>query len=385
MKFVFFQNVLNHHAAPVADELYRILGNDFFFVELLGSTNTIDKKGVDADFSNRPYLIQAWRSEDYKKKSLELALSCDVACFGGFVAIDYQIERLKRNLFSYEISERWLKRGLINLLSPQQLKYIYHYYSDNWSHKKLFKLCASAYAAKDHYLLGMFRDKCYKWGYFIDSSKEQINCVNQNRDFDNTKRPLKILWCARFLKWKHPEFAINLAVKLKNDGCPFVLDMYGDGELFAFIDTLRNQKLVDDVVCLKGAVSNEIINKAMREHDIFLFTSDKNEGWGVVLNEAMKNGCVPIASIEAGSTPYLIKDGMNGYIFSQGDIAAVVKYVHQLYDHPSKRILMSTEAQRHISDVWSPEIAASHLLQLTNNLLADKETQFMEGPCSKAI
>ena len=53
----------------------------------------------------------------------------------------------------------------------------------------------------------------------------------------------------------------------------------------------------------------------MKKHHIYCLTSDKNEGWGAVLNEAMSSGCCPVSSIEAGATPYLVKDGVNGFSF----------------------------------------------------------------------
>jgi glycosyltransferase involved in cell wall biosynthesis len=58
--------------------------------------------------------------------------------------------------------------------------------------------------------------------------------------------------------------------------------------------------------------------EAVRDHmeaaDIFLFTSDFNEGWGAVLNESMNSACAVVASHAIGSVPFLLKDGENGFI-----------------------------------------------------------------------
>lgn len=46
-----------------------------------------------------------------------------------------------------------------------------------------------------------------------------------------------------------------------------------------------------------------------------LTTSDRFEGWGAVANESLANGCVLVASDAIGSSPYLISDGVNGFMF----------------------------------------------------------------------
>lgn len=70
----------------------------------------------------------------------------------------------------------------------------------------------------------------------------------------------------------------------------------------------------------------------MREHDIFTFTSNKREGWGAVLNEAMSCGCACVVSDLIGAAPYLIKAGINGYTFKTGDVCSFVSCVQKLID-----------------------------------------------------
>ena len=217
MKISFFINRLNHHQAPVADALFSIIGSSFSFVETITPTMSSDK-GSKEDFSSRPFLIQAWKNEDLRKKALSLALESDVAVFGAD-SLFYEIERSRNtNKLSFEISERWLKRGMINLCSPKLLKSQWYYHTVFYK-KPLYKLCASAYAANDHYLMQSFVDKCYKWGYFtrhVDIFDDAIS--------SNTSR---LLWCGRFLDWKHPELPIKLAERLKEQKKNFVLDMIG--------------------------------------------------------------------------------------------------------------------------------------------------------------
>ncbi len=45
-----------------------------------------------------------------------------------------------------------------------------------------------------------------------------------------------------------------------------------------------------------GAMSPDKVRAYMERADVFLFTSDFNEGWGAVLNESMNSGCAVVAS-----------------------------------------------------------------------------------------
>ena len=59
MVLVIYSLVLNHHQIGVADELYKLLGGDFFFVE---TAECHDLKGGAIDYSERSYLIKAWKN-----------------------------------------------------------------------------------------------------------------------------------------------------------------------------------------------------------------------------------------------------------------------------------------------------------------------------------
>ena len=67
-------------------------------------------------------MLQAWRSEEAYSEAMNLARTAECCVFSGVQALPFQKERMKLGLFSFDMSERWLKRGLINLFSPAILK-----------------------------------------------------------------------------------------------------------------------------------------------------------------------------------------------------------------------------------------------------------------------
>ena len=222
MKITFFVNRLNHHQANVADEMFRLIGDSFRFVEIC-APNDQSQKGSNVDYSTRAYLVKAWENSKSRHEAMSLVLESDVAVFGA-ESFEYELYRMRNtDKLSFELSERWLKRGMIGLCSPRLIKSQWYYHT--LFHKKpLYKLCASAYAANDHYLMSSFVDKCYKWGYFT----KQVKVAG---DVFSPSIP-QILWCSRFLKLKHPELPIKLADRLKKKKKDFVLDMIGPGPVF---------------------------------------------------------------------------------------------------------------------------------------------------------
>lgn len=376
IQFAFFSNFLNHHQLLIADELFNRLQERFVFVSTLPAKEE-SLKGAK-DYSRiRKFCIRAFDSKENEDKALDLAKNADVCIFGAD-SLKYAKVRAKYSQgLTFEVAERWLKRGVLNLCSPRLLRWLFTYHflfpKKNW-----YKLCASSYTSQDDEKLLAYRNKHYKWGYFV--SPKQNNIIKHSED----NLPIRILWCSRFLKWKHPELVVCLAAKLKEVGYEFVIDMLGDGERKEEMCALADKLCVSDIVRFHGSVANDEVNRRMAESDLFLFTSDKNEGWGVVMNEAMNNECCVVASDAIGSTHFLIDDGETGMIFKSCNIESLYEKVKWLLDNPEERIRIAKNGYTSITEIWSPQNAAKNLLTLIDDLKNGKETPITVGPCSKA-
>lgn len=382
MTVTYFSNFLNHHQANVADELYEKQGTDYTFVELCPIYDWLLKGGY-SDLSSRPYVLQAWRSPENYRKAEDLALNADVALFGGPETLKLEVMRAKTGKLTFDVGERWLKRGLLNLASPRLLRYFWYYYTV-FSKENVYKLCSSAYACGDHYKLYSFKNRCYKWGYFTKVEDFPFE-TSANFDVSSEETEVHLMWCARFLRWKHPELPVRLARRLKDKGYKFVFDMYGSGVELENVKRLASELEVTDVLRFQGNLPNDKILEQMRQHEIFLFTSDKNEGWGAVLNESMSNGCAVVASDEIGSVPFLVEDGVNGLVFKSEDLDSLETKVMSLLDNADCRRTIAANAMRTMRTLWSPQNAADNLLRLIDDLQAGRDTSIAVGPCSKAL
>ena len=380
INIVYVSNFLNHHQKLVADILYSTEGIEYTFVETVPMYNWL-KKGGYTDYSQEPYVLKAWENIENKQKTIDLVLAADIAIFSCPESLQYQVIRAKTGKLTFDVSERWLKRGWLNLASPRLLKYLWYYFTV-FNHKRVYKLCSSAFACGDHYKLHSFKDKCYKWGYFTKVDRNLD--VEESLGVSRCETLHTLMWCARFLKWKHPELPIQMAARLKEKGYKFVLDMYGSGKELEKTRTLSKLLNVEDIVCFKGNMPNDEILKAMREHEIFLFTSDKNEGWGAVANESMSNGCAIVASDAIGSIPFLVNDGINGCIFESCKLDSLCEKVEWLLDNPNERKKIAINAYHTMRDIWSPQNAANNFLKLVEVLQSGNNTMLINGPCSKA-
>lgn len=373
MNIVFVSNAITPHQIPVCDELSKLENVSVKFIESIN----IDKNTLPIGWQTscrRDYVVSFDFLSRNREAIIEEIFAADVVIYGSG---DYSLlkRRLAADSLTFLYSERIYKKWKDLLKVPIHFLKFSQMYG---KYQNLYLLCASAFAAKDYGLLSLFRKKSYKWGYFTSVENEVANSTCRFTS------PLKMLWCSRFIDWKHPELAVKLAQRLKTAGYSFQLDMIGEGEMLNCMKTYVMVNGLGDCVNFLGTMPNKQVHEQMRKHDIFLFTSDKGEGWGAVANEAMSNGCVLIASDEIGSVPYLVVNQNNGVMFKSKDINSLYSVVKDIFDKPKMCMALSNNAIRTIKQVWSPKNAAESLVRLSNDLLNDKACSIQYGPCSKA-
>lgn len=380
MKLVFVTNYINHHQVYLADEFYKILGGNYVFVSTIEMYEFRKQLGYP-DFSDRPYIVNAYKSEDMKLKSLHLAYDADVVIIGS-APEDYVTERIKAGKLTFRYNERWFKTKPWYLSGPKAWLNFYKNHI-RFKNKPLYMLAASAYTANDVYAIGAYKNKVYKWGYFTTVPKN-LEVEASEQDVSTLEITPHIMWCSRFLKLKHPELPVMLAARLKKEGYRFALNMYGSGVELESTKALARDLDVEDIVSFRGNFPNQEILSAMRCHQIFLFTSDKNEGWGAVLNESMSNGCAVVASNRIGAAPFLIKDGENGLIFESENMDSLYSKVKSLLDDEELRKSISRNAYKTMYEMWNPKNAAQRFMELVKKIQVGSDTPFVDGPCSKA-
>ena len=381
MKLVFITNYIHHHQIPLADEFYRLLGDDYKYIATDALPDWLIKGGYDPSIS-RPYVIRAYENELKRQDAKQLVNDADVVIVGS-APEEYVEKRIEAGELTFRYSERWFKKKPWFLSGPHAWFNLWHDHI-RYRNKPLYMLAASAYTCRDVNAVGAYKNKVFKWGYFTKVEDFPLE-ASANFCASSEETEVHIMWCARFLRWKHPELPILLAKRLKGNGYKFVLDMYGSGTELEATKRLASELGVLDVVHFLGNLPNDEILKQMRRHEIFLFTSDKNEGWGAVLNESMSNGCAVVASNMIGAVPFIVEDGVNGLIFQSESIASLESKVESLLTNQKFRQRLAENAVVTMRTLWSPNNAAQQFLQLVQAINNhDISSVAKNGPCSQA-
>ena len=378
MKITFYTNFINHHQVHVADEMYRMLGDDYKFVVTMAVPQNVLKSGYP-DYSDRPYLVKAYLGKNEEYDALKLSETSDIVIVGS-APKKYFIDRLKQNKIVFAYSERWFKHFRIGYLNPKTWLYFFNTYT-KYRNKQYYMLCASAFTARDCSKIGAFPDKTFKWGYFTKTPSFDLKAYIDKK---KAAARIDILWCARFIKVKHPEMVISLAQYLKSKKYNFHINMIGDGELLEKTKmTILNGNL-SDCVKLCGNLPNDEVLEMMRNSHVFLFTSDRGEGWGAVLSESMSAGCAVVAADKIGSVPFLISNNRNGLIFKSCNQTSLNSAVTYLFENPDSVYRLGENAYRTMHEIWSPQNAAHNFIKLSSSIIEHQKINIEEGPCSKA-
>lgn len=369
----FVSTYLNHHNKPICDALSVLTDGPFWYV----ATSNISEMRKNMGFMqmHANYLLDYANSSNPKEIQVVID-EADVVIAGASEPLRLLRNRIKNGKLTFRVSERLFKTRSRYLKAP------FHWYRC-WQTRGAYLLCSSAATARDYNLLGFYKGKCYKWGYFTEvKTIDPVAMWKQKKTCEWKHAGVSILWVGRLIRLKHPESAVFALHEIKKAGFRFVFNIIGDGEVAPKLKQLIRNLEMEDCIHLLGAKSTTEVRQYMENSEIFLFTSDRQEGWGAVLNESMSCACAVVANSEIGAVPFLIKDGINGMVYKKGSIASLIDCLTTLMKSESHRQQIGIAAYNSISKNWTPRKAAENLLTLIESLNSQKACPIHEGPCS---
>jgi glycosyltransferase involved in cell wall biosynthesis len=379
ISFVFVSNYLNHHQIPFCDEMYGLLGGSFAFIQ----TEAVEAERVQMGWKaehEKPYLKLYYEDP---KGCAELIDEAAVVLFGGTDEESYIEGRLACGKPVVRYSERLYKTGQWKAVTPRGLR---KKYRDHTRYRKqpVYMLCSGAYVPSDFHIVRAYPQKLLKWGYFPETKEYDVDELMGRKGATSDKpqregatregaeregagsssagRTMQLVWAARMIDWKHPELALRTARYLKEKGYDFHLQMIGDGQYMEKVREWIAMYDIADVVTLRGVCTPEQVRACMEEADIYLATSDRQEGWGAVVNEAMNSGCAVVGSHRMGAVPYLIRHGKNGMIYEDGKEETLFEMTEALVADPDFCEALGREAVRTITEDWNAKNAAGRLV-----------------------
>jgi len=167
----------------------------------------------------------------------------------------------------------------------------------------------------DIYCLGKMR----MWGYFVEGGRGRMR-------EENDKAELRVLWVGRLMNWKRVDTIVRAVgecarMKHMDDSLPSIsLDVYGTGPEERRLKMLAAK--YDDAIRFYPPVPIADVRKLMREHDVYVLSSNSYEGWGAVVSEALEEGMKVIGTYEAGSSSTILPDSN---LFHAGDWRGLMK------------------------------------------------------------
>ena len=377
MKITFYSNYFNHHQKALCDAFCSRLGEDFTFVE----TEPIEEFRSQMGWGGEeipPYVLKTYISQKNLDRAYELALESDLVIMGTAPEILIQ-KRLEQDKLTFRYSERPLKEGRVKVLIPRLARKFYNNHYKNRG-KQLYILAAGAYCSSDYRFLRSYIGKCYKFGYFPVGEKQSFDELMALKEKNS---PVKVLWAGRFLKLKRADLFLKAAANCAAKGLKFRISMVGGGEEEERLKQLVSSKGLSDRTEFQGYLNPEETRQAMREANIFVMTSNKLEGWGSVIYEALSSGCAVIASHAAGATPFLIDQEYSGIIFKSGSVEDLTRRLECLIKKPERAIQLGHAAYDNMQRYWNPDVAADRTIELAEGLLVGEPPVFEKGPLSR--
>ena len=403
LQLVFVSNYINHHQIPLCNALYRVLGEGFCFIQ----TEPMEQERVKMGWNEKAELPYVKYFYEQPEECRQLIMECKVMLFGGSDDEGYVAPRLSAGLPVIRYSERLYKTGQWKAVSPRGL---IQKFKDHTRYRKapVYLMCSGAYVPSDFHIVHAYPGKMFRWGYFPEFQEYEIEelldgkgwcTAGDEQSASGSEKIPYLLWAARFIDWKHPQLPVRMAARLKESGCRFHMDIIGGGELDEEVRSLVKELGVEDCVSLPGFRKPEEVRTYMEKADIYLVTSDREEGWGAVVNEAMNSGCAVVGNHMIGAVPYLIDPEKNGRIYHDKDEDMLFEQLYELCNDRNLCRRLGREAYKTIAQEWNPQTAAERFLILLVRLgLLDEDrldgipavsaggdtSVFQTGPCSPA-
>lgn len=377
MTFTFVSNYINHHQIPLAEALYRELKDGYTFIQTMPMEQERVTMGWGLDVHSLPYVRCLYEEEG---ECVRRIMESDVVWFGWSEREDLAARRLVTGRPTFRVSERLYREGQWKMISPRGLaaKYREHI---RYRRQNVCMLCAGAYTASDFHLIGAYPDKLFKWGYFTPLRLYDDEQFARMKPQDGT---LHIVWAGRLIPLKHPEYAVRAAKALRDAGIRFCVHMLGGGEMEPEIRQDVETSGLAAHFRFYGYTAPEQVRDVMEKCHIHLFTSNYQEGWGAVMNEGMNSGCVEVANAQIGAAPYLIRYGINGFVYPDDNYAKMEALLLEICKNWNKYRDIGRKAYETIRDVWNADVAARNLLRFAEGLTEGRVIPAQTGPLSKA-
>ena len=165
------------------------------------------------------------------------------------------------------------------------------------------------------------------------------------------KRPPHILFVGRLVEKKGCQYLIEAMAAVQQAVPAAQLIVVGDGPLRH--DLERAAKKIGIRATFRGAQSSMQVNRELDAARVFCLPRVKakngdSEGFGLVLLEAQASG-VPVVTSALGGATEGIREGVTGYSFAEGDVAALARTLISLLKEDKILVHMAEQGPQFVA------------------------------------
>lgn len=181
-------------------------------------------------------------------------------------------------------------------------------------------------------------------------SPEQIHSLKRNLNIEGKK---VVLYIGQLKREKGIIYLIEAFKKLGRRD--FVLILIGRGSQKKYLENLVTMNKLDNNILFLGYIDNHNLYVFYALADIFVLpsitTKEFKEPWGMVVNEAMNQGCPIVVTDAVGAAASrLVKDGINGFIVPEKNSDALKDALQRILNDENLKGQMGTNSKRIINE-----------------------------------
>ena len=256
-----------------------------------------------------------------------------------------------------ELKPKSLKKSIKFLL----LKYVvFKYFIDNYLY--------IGSQNKKYYLMHGVKDSRLIFApYAVDNHRFQslkTDGSSARQKWDINEKQTIILYSGKLIDKKKPLDLLKAFHQLNDPNT--TLFYMGDGPLRNELESYISQYQVKNIV-ISGFINQSEIGTIYSMADLFVMCSGIGETWGLSVNEAMNFSLPVIVSSTCGSSFDIVENGVNGYVFGEGDIDALTDSLQSIVKDTMLREKMG-EASKEKINQFSHQVTSQNILE---NLIID--------------
>lgn len=219
---------------------------------------------------------------------------------------------------------------------------------------------------KKYYLMhGVKESRLIFAPYAVDNHRFQsikVDGSSARQKWEINEKQAIILYSGKLIEKKRP-IDILKAFHQLNDANTTLFYM-GDGPLRNELEGYICLHQVKNVV-ISGFINQSEIGTIYSMADLFVMCSGIGETWGLSVNEAMNFGLPVIVSSTCGSSFDIVENNENGYVFEEGDIAALTDSIRLIVNDELRREKMGRKSIEKISQ-YTHQVTCQNIKRALN-------------------